>query len=200
MTRYVFAAALLCGWGLPALAQPTVPTEEQKRSPGPAPADTFDLVLVGDRLSADAHQAALAPNPGQPRTWTPLDGAQCRGTPHLLVVPGLPTARYLGQDIRENYLALRITTQDRADGGLRAAYAVPHVGPFDAAACRRLLRLVRTEPQMVRRHSWAAYERPRPAPLRPGTPFLDHVEAPVRHRKPGVVEVEWLNVLFSNGE
>ena len=29
---------------------------------------------------------------------------------------------------------------------------------------------------------------------------LDHVEAPVRRRKPGVVEAEWLNILFGEGE
>ena len=59
-----------------------------------------------------------------------------------------------------------------------------------------LARLVATEPAVVRRHSLAVYERPRPARLRPGTPFIDHVEAPVRHRKPGVTEVEWLELLF----
>lgn len=170
--------------------------------PGP-PVETFDLVLTGDHLRAEAHRVALKTNPTAGATWTVLEDARCTRTNQLLVLPDLSVARYLGQDIRENHLTLRITTQsstEEARGALRAVYAVPSTEPMDAAACARLARLVRTTPQAIRRHSLANYERPRPAPLRTDTPFLDHVEAPVRHRKPGVVEVEWLNILFGKEE
>ena len=169
---------------------------------GPA-VETFDLVLVGDHLRADVHRVALKTNPTTGASWTVLEETRCPRTNQLLVLSDLSATRYLGQDIRENHLTLRITTPsstEDARGALRAVYAVPSTEPIDTAACAQLARLARTTPQALRRHSLAIYERPRPASLRAGTPFLDHVEASVRHRKPGVVEVEWLNVLFGKEE
>jgi hypothetical protein len=169
---------------------------------GPA-VETFDLVLVGDHLRAEAHRVALKTNPTTGASWTVLEETRCPRTNQLLVLSDLSATRYLGQDIRENHLTLRITTPsstEDARGALRAVYAVPSTEPIDTAACAQLARLARTTPQALRRHSLAIYERPRPASLRAGTPFLDHVEASVRHRKPGVVEVEWLNVLFGKEE
>jgi hypothetical protein len=169
---------------------------------GPA-VETFDLVLVGDHLRAEAHRVALKTNPTTGASWTVLEETRCPRTNQLLVLSDLSATRYLGQDIRENHLTLRITTPsstEDARGALRAVYAVPSTEPIDTAACAQLARLARTTPQALRRHSLAIYERPRPASLRAGTPFLDHVEAAVRHRKPGVVEVEWLNVLFGKEE
>lgn len=167
------------------------------------PVASFDLVLVGDHLRAEAHHVALKANPTEGAAWTPLSDARCSRTPGLMVLPSLSVAKYLGQDVRENHLSIRITTRsspDDARGTLRAVYAVPSSDSINAVPCARLARIVRSAPQKFRRHSLAAYERPRPAPLRAGTPFLDHVEAPVRHRKPGVIEVEWLNILFGAGE
>lgn len=166
--------------------------------PGP-PVETFDLVLVGNHLRADAHRVALKTNPTAGAAWTPLDDATCTGTDQLMVLPDLSVARYLGQDLRENHLTLRVTPQrsPNADpAALRAVYALPSVASLDRTACRRLAQQARTAPQTIRRHSLAIYERPRPAVLRPDRPFLGHVEAPVRHRKPGVMEVEWLNILI----
>lgn len=184
----VSTTVLLLLWiGLPAAAP----------VPSAAPAERFDLVLVGDGLSPNAHTVALKTNPSRDATWTSLDGARCSSPTGVLVVPGLATARYYGQDLRENHLSIRITTTvDTAEGRLRAIYALPPANDWTDAACTRLARLTRTEPQVLRRHSLAAYERPRPADLRTDRPFIDHVEAPVRHRKPGEREVEWLNVLL----
>jgi hypothetical protein len=112
------------------------------------------------------------------------------------VVPDHSTARYLGQDIRENYIALKITTtQDDPEGTLRAAYAVPTAERYDDATCKRLAALIAKQPGAVRRHSLASHVRPRPAALS-GASFVEHLEAPIRHRKPGVMEVEWLEILF----
>jgi len=192
MSTRLLALLIVASWGVgPVGAQP-----------GP-PGQTFDLVLVGDHLRPEAHRAALKTNPTAGATWTPLDDVTCTGAERLMVIPDLSVARYLGQDIRENHLTLRITTRSSTSGDrgvLRAVYAVPSAGSLDPSACTQIARLARTAPQNIRRHSLAAYERPRPAPLRPGTPFLDHVEAPVRHRKPGVMEVEWLNILFGTEE
>lgn len=181
---------LVCGAG-PAGAQP-----------GP-PVENFDLVLVGDHLRADVHRVALKTNPTYGTAWSSVDGARCTDTTQLMVIPDLSASRYLGQDIRENHLTLRITTRSSstADGGaLRAVYAMPSGPSYDPATCTRLVHRARTAPQQIRRYSLAAYERPRPASLRTDAPFLDHVEAPVRHRKPGVVETEWLNILLGESE
>ncbi len=164
-----------------------------------APTESFDLVLVGDSLDPAIHRVALKTNPSAGEAWTPLDNVRCADTERLLVVPNRSTRRYVGQDIRENYVALKITSA-APGGALRAAYAVPSVDSMDEATCTRLARLVQNRPMAVRRHSLAVYERPRPASLRPDTSFIDHVEAPVRHRKPGVMEVEWLEILFRPSE
>lgn len=98
-------------------------------------------------------------------------------------------------DIRENYVALKVVSEAKG-GALRSAYAVPSADKFDSNDCDEIARLIETRPMVVRRHSLAAYERPRSVPLHPDTPFIDHIEAPVRPRKPGVMEVEWLEILF----
>ena len=187
LLRTIVCACVLGALGPVAVGQSTPPVE------------TFDLVLVGDSLTPSAHRVSLKTNPTAGARWTSLGDARCTGTERLMVLPDLSTERYVGQDLRENYIALKMTTE--MEGGLlRAAYAVPSADRMDADACTRLARLVREQPMTVRRHSLAVYERPRPVRLRPGTPFIDHVEAPVRHRKPGVMEVEWLEILFRSGE
>jgi hypothetical protein len=167
------------------------------------PVERFDLVLVGDHLRTETHRVALKTNPTVGAAWRSLDDTACPGTARLLVVPNLSVSQYLGQDVRENHLTLRVRTPSPTGsnrGALRAVYALPFAGSLTPSACTRLLRLTRTTPHTVRRHSLASHERPRPLPLRPGTPFLEHVEAPVRHRRPGVMEVEWLNLLFGQEE
>lgn len=105
---------------LPTAAQPTPPVEH------------FDLVLFGTDLEASAHRVMLETNPWQSDAWTAVAESgrspRCDDHPRLRVVPDLSAARYLGQDVRENYIALKITTpRSRADGTLRAAYALPSV-------------------------------------------------------------------------
>jgi len=180
--RALLLLGLGLSMGLPTAAQPSV--------------DRFDLVLAGDRLPPAAHAVALKTNPTQGASWTTVDAVACEETAHIQVVPSQSAAQFLGQDLRENYLALRLGATDASDGVLRAAYALPAADRWSDARCARLSRLVRTAPQTVRRHSLAAYERPRPVRLRSDAPVITHIEAPVRHRKPGVMEVEWLNVLI----
>jgi len=169
------------------------------------PVERFDLVLFGADLDPASHRVALKTNPWRSGAWTtvaPSDRpVRCTAQPSLRVVPNLPGARYLGQDIRENYIALRVTTtHGAAPGTLRAAYAMPSADTLDTAACERLATLIVEDPAMVRRHSIATYVRPRPARLSAEAPFIEHLEAPVRHRKPGVMEVEWLEILFAQEE
>jgi len=185
-----FLALLVPG---PSRAQPTSSVE------------AFDLVLFGAGLSPSAQEIALKTNPWRGDAWTPVSAADgpaaCASAPAVHVVPGLPTARYLGQDVRENYVALKLSAaRDDSDGRLRAAYALPSVDTLSAAACERLRALIETDPSAVRRHSLAAHVRPRPATLPADAPFIEHLEAPVRHRKPGAMEVEWLEIVFAPEE
>jgi hypothetical protein len=165
------------------------------------PVDHFDLVLVGRHLNAPTHQIALKTNPWRSNAWIPTPPPEksfaCRAHPQVHVVSGLSTARFLGQDIRENYVALKITTTSTdAAGTLRAAYALPASDALGDATCDRLATLIATDPATVRRHSVASHVRPRPASLTVDTPLIEHLEAPVRYRKPGVMEVKWLKILF----
>lgn len=157
--------------------------------------DSFDLVLMGDSLRPSTHTVKVRSNPTAGETWTALENPQCAETGRVLVFPNQSAQRYLGQDIRENYVALKVLAEAKG-GALRSAYAVPSVDKFDSNDCDEIARLIETRPMVVRRHSLATYERPRAVPLHPDTPFIDHIEAPVRHRKPGVMEVEWLEILF----
>lgn len=162
----------------------------------PAPSiDSFDLVLMGDALRPSVHTVKLKSNPTAGESWTALENVQCADTERVLVFKNQSVQRYLGQDIRENYLALNVTAET-SGGALRSAYAVPSTRNFDSNDCQEIVDLVEKRPMVVRRHSLAVYERPRSASLRPDTPFIDHIEAPVRHRRPGVMEVEWLEILF----
>lgn len=170
-----------------------------------SPVDTFDLVLYGNDLAPSSQQVDLKTNPWRGNSWTAVapspSSAPCTSQPQLRVVPGLSTGRYLGQDVREHYVALKISTsQDEPDGRLRAAYALPSADTLNPRTCERLATLIETDPSAVRRHSLAAYARPRPASLSAEAPFIEHLEAPIRHRKPGVMEVEWLEILFAPEE
>ncbi|MBS3776606.1 MAG: hypothetical protein KGY70_15525, partial [Bacteroidales bacterium] len=52
------------------------------------------------------------------------------------------------------------------------------------------------DPAAVKALSLASHVRPRPRSLAPGDCWTVHVEALVRHLRPGVQEVKWLDILF----
>jgi hypothetical protein len=109
---------------------------------------------------------------------------------------GLSRERFLGQDFRENYLALKVASPARAGAArLAAVYAVPH----DARnTTERLAEAIRERPGIVRRRSLASCVRPQAARFDAGgAPFVEKIEAPVRYRRPGAAEIAWLEVLFS---
>jgi mannobiose 2-epimerase len=177
------------------LAPGAAPTEKATR----APADSlFDLVLYGRGLASD-RRVFLRTNPGFGEAWKQVGPPASRRDPSgwgAVVVRGLSRERFLGQDFRENYLALKVASPARAGAArLAAVYAVPH----DARnTTERLAEAIRERPGIVRRRSLASYVRPRAARLDGGgAPFVEKIEAPVRYRRPGVAEVAWLEVLFS---
>lgn len=169
-----------------ATAQPAPPTE------------TFDLVLYGDQLGDVSDHVQLKSNPWRSDEWVAIGQKHrtaCTGQTSVRVLRALPAGEYLGRDIRENHIALKVAAT-ASEGALRAAYALPSADALDGAACRRIAELVRTDPAAMRGHSLASHVRPRPVSLSGPKPFIEHLEAPIRHRKPGVMEVEWLEILF----
>ena len=167
--------------------------------PTRAPADSlFDLVLYGRGL-ADGRQVFLKTNPGFGENWERVGPpASHRDTTAWapVVVRGLSRERFLGQDFRENYLALKVASPPRAGAArLAAVYAVPH----DARnTTERLAEAIRERPGRVRLRSLASYVCPQAARLDAGgAPFVEKIEAPVRYRRPGAAEIAWLEVLFS---
>lgn len=160
----------------------------------------FDLVVVGEAVGGPAVQVALRTNPARGHTWTNLGRPARRSSDGTVAVwTDLSLPRYLGHDIRQNHMMLRIETGDNPspDAAMRAVYAVPHSAETTDFVAR-LRALIRTDPLAVRQHSYAALVRPRPLALAPDMTVLTPIEAPVRHRKPGVLEVEWLELLYQN--
>lgn len=186
-TALVTLALLLPLLVLSAAAQPARPTE------------TFDLVLYGEQLNDVSEHVQLKSNPWRRDAWIAVGQRHrtaCTGSSSVYVLRALPTGEYLGQDVRENYIALKIAGLQSQEA-LRAAYALPLADPLDEDACQRIAHLVATDPATVRHLSLASHVRPRPVSLSGPEPFIEHLEAPVRHRKPGVMEVEWLEILFN---
>lgn len=159
----------------------------------------FDLVLHGSGLAPGAVDVALRTNPAIGEQWETINRTpiHCEET---TVFPNVSKERYFGQDIRENYVAVKMKGSAEGQSAVRAMYAMPHVEGFTEEECRAIQELIATAPQTVRLHSWAHYVRPRPAVVSPDRPFIDHIEAPVRHKKPGVLEVEWLELLYAMQE
>jgi hypothetical protein len=191
------AALLLVGTapagprGPSAEADPTVPQADSGR---------FDLVVIGDGPGLRRAGVELRENPSAGGAWravrtrpVSLDGEPPGAA---LVVARLRTSRYLGQDIRQNHLMLRLSVPDGAGAQVRAVYAVPHTGTAADSLARRLVAAAERRPVQVRRRSLASLVRPRPARLAPGDTLTTPVEAPVRHRRPGVLEVRWLEILY----
>ncbi|GEM_PF-5648382 len=114
----------------------------------------------------------------------------------IMIFRDLPVQRFLGQDIRENYISLHIKSFKQASFCLSAAYAIGASDYPNQELLQRLLRIIKEKPACLERHSLACYVRPRPLIFEARSYHTLHVEAPVRHLKPGVQEVKWLNILF----
>lgn len=174
----------------------------QRPDPRGALAERFDLVIHGLDFDPGEHEVFLRTNLDFGAEWEsvgliePERGAA--GEWATVVLPGLSTERFFGQDYRENYLDLRIVTANQADGSQMAAvYAVPHT-PGAGDAAERITALIVDDPIAVERVSIASHVQPRPAELRPGEEYIEHVLGPTKHIKPGVAEAEQLQVEFRN--
>lgn len=163
----------------------------------------FDLVLFGSGMERDDPSLSLKTNPWSdpPGQWEPQDSGEVgryrdRQGGVTLALTRLPCSRYLGQDIRENYLALRLASG--GESALTAAYALPHTGTEGAVLAKTVAGVIQSRPLRLELLSLAAFVSPRPRRLAPGDTLIEHLELPVRGYPPGVREAEWLEILFGN--
>ena len=161
-------------------------------------APRFDLVVYGRDLDPAAIAVAVRENPSAGERWVALDEPVVRRDDDgstLLVYPGLSAVRFFGQDVREGHVAVRVRglAVSPGDPAVSALYAVPAGAEGDADALRQLLA---ADAAGFEAASAASMVYPRPRAVRPDGAWVEHVEAPVRHRRPGVLEVEWLEILF----
>lgn len=156
----------------------------------------FDLVLFGKNLNHSKLNVWLRTNPWLSDQWVRSGTAYLRTISgyDLLAYRDLPVDRYLGQDIRENYLLIKIKPR-QGNASLSAIYVLPHSKNFDA---KKIFTLIKENPVELQQHSLADYIRPRPYHLQANQTLTEHVEAPVRNLKPGVQEVRWLDILFNH--
>jgi len=158
----------------------------------------FDLVIFGSDLSLQETEVWLKENPGTADNWHKLESglvAKTTNSKHTtLIYRGLETNKFAGQDIRENYISIKLRIDNQQNAQLRAAYALPHLENTDEIT-NKIHQAIQSHPAKMKEHSMATLVFPRPHSLSQKA-VIEHIEMPVRHLKPGVQEVRWLDILF----
>lgn len=159
----------------------------------------FDLIIFGKNLDSRT-EVFLKENPGTTNNWQKLDSGRLisdekKGVSTLLF-SNLSTKKFAGQDIRENYIAIKITPVEDRNQLIRALYALPHVD-HSQETLQKIGDAIQSDPQQIKTFSLANLVFPRSQSISGDNEFIEHIEMPVRHLKPGVQEVEWLDVIFS---
>lgn len=163
--------------------------------------ESFNLLIYGRNLSLDEINLQLKTNPRSGETWTTISKEDKKAwkseNQKLLVIENLRMKTYFGQDIRENYVAIRLKTKAKKyPPEVSAFYALPPEMDIDKPNAARLIKQIENQPMKVTDRALASHVRPRPYVLQTGEAYTEHIEAPVRRFKPGVREVEWLEILF----
>lgn len=168
---------------------------------------TFDLVLFGEGWEAETVEVSLMENPGAKKNWIIISKEEQYETRYLhtkeatlMVIRDIDARRFVGQDIRENYVALRLKTSDVLNSDqvyFRSVWVVEHERELNAETLNKWMEYIRQNPLKMKEHSVASLSYPRSKRLEPGQSYIDHIELPVRHLKAGVQEVRWLDILFA---
>ncbi len=183
----------ITGAGNPLAVNPEQPAQE-----------SFDLIVYGKNLHFAELEVMLKSNPTAGSQWTDVleimrnkDKVRTAGENKLLIIQGLSAKRYFGQDIRENYIAVRFQShRENPLPKISAVYAFPSENKTASGSLKEYINWIENHPQKMESLSLASHVRPRPYLLKAGEVFTEHVEAPVRKFKPGLREVEWLKILF----
>lgn len=162
----------------------------------------FDLLVYGLDLNRGDHEVFLRTNLDFGHEWESIGRIAADGASGdrwgTAVFPGLSGERFLGQDVRENYVDVRIVTTGGADGAhLAALYAMPHA-PRARGGTAQVTRLIEDDPTAVERRSFMSLVHPKPVALRAGAEYVGHVIGSVKHSGPGIKEVEQLKIEWRN--
>lgn len=176
----------------------------------------FDLWIYGRGLEDGHHDLLLKRNPWTGGGWESVrrgESAAERDPPDhedaaahrsgadegwgARVVGGLPRSRFLGQDLRVGGLTLKLVAGDTVR--VAAVFAMPHRLPADSGTADSVASLLERARGRVRAASLAHHVYPHPVSLGRGDTLVLRVEGRVRDRKPGVLEVEWLDLLWRSG-
>jgi len=160
---------------------------------------SFYLLIYGEGLDEGQLQLSLKTNPSYGERWEPADERavwdSCND--RMIMVGLFGRALYMGQDIRENYIAMRIESEAKEDILISAVYALSPAVYATHGGLENMEELIEESPHELKELSLASHIRPRPYILKPGESWTEHIEAGVKHYKPGIREVEWLDIIFS---
>ncbi|MFO7891423.1 MAG: hypothetical protein R6V04_13915 [bacterium] len=162
----------------------------------------FEIWIYGDGLSSENMEVSVKTNPEFGEQWHSIlspdrtdPSIRIFGYNRLLILSGLSLEKYFGQDIRENYAAVRVSAEQNTSE-IQAFYVLPEGIADKLNLPEQAIDLIRYHPEKIRQRSLACLIRPRPFRLINGNVYTEHIEAPVRHLPPGVQEVKWLKILF----
>lgn len=160
----------------------------------------FNLVIFGDNLETNSIEIRLKVNPGTEQHWQKVEEKANRYSDSeytTLTYKGLSSEKYAGQDIRENYIAVKIRVLNKNETKVRGLYALPHL-ECSQNNLEKIHEAIKSSPEQIHKHTIAKVVYPRPQSLSADKDFTEHIEMPVRHLKPGVQEVRWLDIIFSD--
>lgn len=162
----------------------------------------FDLVIFGNNLDANTTEVWLKENPGSENNWQKLESGRtisdAKNGFTSILINNLSAEKFAGQDIRENHIAIKVSTAaSDKNQEIQAVYALPHA-EYTEEDRQKLHVAIQSDPEQVRKYSLANLVFPRAQSLSENREFTEHIEMPVRHLKPGVQEVKWLDILFEN--
>lgn len=158
----------------------------------------FDLVIFGNNLDSNT-EVLLNENPGTENNWQKLDSGHVisdeKSELTSLLISNIATKKFAGQDIRENYIAVKINPSAGNTQNIRALYVFPHE-EYSSDNHQKIHTAIQSYPNQIRKYSMASLIFPRSQSLSANNGFTEHIEMPVRHLKPGVQEVKWLDIIF----
>ena len=160
----------------------------------------FDLVVYGENLDPDDVLVLLRSNFDYGNKWSKLPWASFEtDAQDLFVMRHLATEKFIGNDIRENFMRIFIRNYQRDPAQIKGVYAFPHTSKPTERYGEILKRLIEQKPMEAKAHSLADYVRPTPNVLESDEFDVLKIEAPVRYKKPAMLEIKWLEILYSYG-
>ncbi len=164
----------------------------------------FDLLIYGSGL--ENVSVAIMENPGTDDSWVEVSeesSYEIKYNQHdearLMVLRNLPVKQFVGQDIRENYIAMRMEaskSERSSQVAFRGAWALHSNDNLEDEELVEWLGEIQNDPVKIKKRSFASVVYPRKRDVPETQPLIEHIELPVRHLKAGVQEVRWLEILF----